>query len=88
MNISLPPELEAYVAGKVASGLYGSQSEVIREGLRLLIERDRLNDLRLEQLRSEISRGVEEAQRGELVRGEVVRKEIRAASREKRRRAG
>ena len=36
MNISLTPELEQYVNGRVQSGLYHSASEVIREGLRLL----------------------------------------------------
>lgn len=36
MNVSLTPELEKFVQGKVESGLYHSASEVIREGLRLL----------------------------------------------------
>jgi antitoxin ParD1/3/4 len=66
----------------------GSQSEVVREGLRLWIERDRLNEVRLEQMRSEIARGVEEARRDELVAVDVVRKDIKSASREKRCRAG
>ena len=38
MNISLTPELEELIHQKVASGLYHSASEVIREGLRLLKE--------------------------------------------------
>ncbi len=41
MNISLTPELEAFVQKQVESGLCHSQSEVIREGLRLL---KRFND--------------------------------------------
>jgi antitoxin ParD1/3/4 len=41
MNISLTPELEAFVQAQVESGLYHSQSEVIRDGLRLL---KRFND--------------------------------------------
>ncbi len=40
MNVSLTPELEKLVQDKVASGLYQTASEVIREGLRLLKERD------------------------------------------------
>ena len=42
MNISLSPELERFVHRKVATGLYASASEVVREALRLLQERDRL----------------------------------------------
>ncbi len=45
MNISLTPELEELVNEKVKSGQYQSASEVIGVGLRLLEERDRLNQL-------------------------------------------
>jgi uncharacterized protein len=40
MNVSLTAELERYVRRKVATGLYNNASEVIREALRLLIERE------------------------------------------------
>lgn len=36
MNVSLTPELERFVAEKVASGRYRSASEVVRAALRLL----------------------------------------------------
>ena len=36
MNVNLTPQLEEMVRRKVASGLYNSASEVIREALRLL----------------------------------------------------
>ena len=42
MNVSLTPELEQYVQEKVSSGMYYSASEVIREGLRLLKEKEQL----------------------------------------------
>ena len=41
MNVSLTPELEALVQEKVATGRYASASEVVREALRLLEQRDR-----------------------------------------------
>ena len=65
MNISLTPELERLVQEKVASGLYNSASEVIRESLRLLHERDRIRDIRLEELRKEIQKGINQLERGE-----------------------
>ena len=59
MNVSLTPQLEDLIKKKVESGLYGSASEVIREALRLLDERDRLHTMRLEQLRAEIKKGLD-----------------------------
>lgn len=65
MNISLTPELERLVAAKVKSGLYHTASEVVREGLRLLEERDRLYRIRLEELRREVKKGLDQLDRGE-----------------------
>ena len=41
MNVSLTPKLEDFVRRNVESGLYGSASEVVREALRLLGEKDK-----------------------------------------------
>jgi antitoxin ParD1/3/4 len=66
MNISLTPELEDYVTQKVESGLYQTASEVIREALRMLREREELRGKRLEDLRREIAVGLEQANQGKL----------------------
>jgi antitoxin ParD1/3/4 len=87
MNVRLTPELESYVAEKVESGFYSSQSEVIREGLRLLRERDRLTEARLADLRGEVATGMEQARRGELVPGDEVFARLRRRSRERRARS-
>lgn len=41
MSITLPIEMAALVKAKVAAGEYASESEVIRDGLRVLLARDR-----------------------------------------------
>jgi antitoxin ParD1/3/4 len=76
MNVSLTPELEQLVHEKVKSGRYLSASEVVREGLRLLEDRDQLYKARLAELQKEITIGVEEADRDELVDSEIVMQEI------------
>lgn len=40
LSITLPNEMAAQVSARVASGEYASESEVIRDGLRALRERD------------------------------------------------
>jgi antitoxin ParD1/3/4 len=65
MNVSLTPELEKLVRQKVDSGLYLSASEVVREALRLLEERDRMRALKSEEIRKEIQVGIDQAERGE-----------------------
>ncbi len=77
MQITLTPEFEQLVARKVQSGQYPSATEVIHEGLRLLEEQDRLQEMRRDDLRREITRGVEQADRGELVPSETVFQTLR-----------
>ena len=44
LSITLPNEMADAVKEKVASGEYASESEVIRDGLRVLLARDRVVD--------------------------------------------
>ncbi|HEX7181609.1 MAG TPA: type II toxin-antitoxin system ParD family antitoxin [Thermoanaerobaculia bacterium] len=71
-KISLPPDLEDFVASRVASGRYASEGEVVREGLRLLAERERAQGASGDTLRDAIAVGLEQARRGELIDGEEV----------------
>jgi antitoxin ParD1/3/4 len=61
MNVSLTPELERFVQEKVESGLYQTASEVVREALRLLNERDQARS----QLRADVHAGFDQLARGE-----------------------
>ena len=59
MNVSLTPNLEKFICEKVKSGMYHSASEVIRDGLRLLIEKETLQAHRLKSLNKDIEIGLE-----------------------------
>ena len=67
MNVSLTRELQALVEKKVRSGLYQSASEVVREALRLLQQRDQDRQLRLDELRKAVRAGVQQADRGQVI---------------------
>ncbi|MBO5434861.1 type II toxin-antitoxin system ParD family antitoxin [bacterium] len=60
MNVSLTPALEKFVQDKVASGLYNSVSEVIREALRLLISQESVSKERLVMLNQDIKQGLDD----------------------------
>jgi antitoxin ParD1/3/4 len=62
MNVSLTPQLEALVNAKVKNGMYQTASEVIREGLRLLKERDEQR-----RLREDVQFGFDEIARGHYI---------------------
>ena len=49
---------EAFIKAQIQRGRYASASEVIRDGLRALEEREALRALKLDALRAEIERGV------------------------------
>ena len=76
MNISLTLELEEFVESRVKSGHYQTTSEVMRAGLRLLIEQEEFREARLEELRTQIRIGLEQLDRGEGVSAEEVREEL------------
>ena len=59
MNVNLTPQLDELVRAKVDSGMYSSASEVVREALRLMQERDSLQQAKLEELRREVRRGLD-----------------------------
>jgi len=84
MNVSLTPELEQYVNGKVQSGMYHTASEVIREGLRLLKEREELHQQKLAELRREIQIGIDQADRGQVSPfNEAALEDVQARGRER-----
>ena len=88
MNVNLGTVFDKFIAELLQSGMYQSQSEVVREGLRLLKEREELKNLRLAELRRKIAAGSEQADRGEFVDGDETFAEIRRRSAKRKRAKG
>ncbi len=74
MNINLTPQLEEMVRAKVASGLYNSASEVMREALRLMEREDKIREATLAQLRQDIQDGLKSGPAGELDAEKIKRR--------------
>lgn len=68
ISADLGPNLEAVVEDLVKNGRYGSKSEVLREGVRLIQERE----ARLAALDASIRRGLADADAGRTAPAEEV----------------
>ncbi|CAH1041876.1 type II toxin-antitoxin system ParD family antitoxin [Halomonas sp. TD01] len=62
-SLSLGEHWEVFIRNEVASGRYGSASEVVRDALRAMEERKS----KLEALRAHLAQGAEQARAGEFV---------------------
>ena len=77
MNISLSPDSDAIVEARVASGLYGSATEVVEEALRLIEERDEDWECRRARFEAELNRRLDSLDRGEGLTLEQVKEHFR-----------
>ncbi len=64
-SITLPNEMAEAVRAKVAAGEYATESEVIRDGLRLLAEQDEARQQRLKDVQAKVKPGLDQLDRGE-----------------------
>lgn len=71
MNVSLTPELETLIHDKVSNGRYTSASEVVREALRLMEERDQIQELYKASMREKIATGMASLRAGQGTDGEA-----------------
>lgn len=84
MNVFLTPELEKFVAAKVESGLYHSASEVVREALRLLEDRDQAKAERHAEFNQEPGCRLESLDQGHYAEPEAVRARLKRKSASRR----
>ncbi len=71
-NVVLTDRHEKLIAELVASGRYQNASEILRDGLRLVEERDRREAVKLQALREAAQAGMDSIERGDFVAFESV----------------
>ena len=84
VNISITPEIDAFLQSRVDSGRYQTTSEVVREALRLLERQEQERDEAFHQLKARLEKGAAQAERGELLDGDQVFDELREMIEERR----
>ncbi|SPF34733.1 conserved hypothetical protein [Candidatus Sulfopaludibacter sp. SbA4] len=85
VNISLTPELDAFLQSRVKSGRYQTTSEVVREALRRFQRQENEQDEEFRRLKARLRRGAAQADRGDLLDGDEVFAELRELIEERRR---
>ncbi len=66
-NVNLSEHFDEFIAGRITAGRFSNASEVVREGLRLLEQREREDEAKLEWLRAAAKEGFDQLDRGEGV---------------------
>lgn len=85
VNVSITPELDAFLQSCVKSGRYQTTSDVVREALRLLERQEQDREQSVHLLKAKLERGAAQAERGELLDGGEVFEELREMIEERRR---
>lgn len=92
MNVSLGVQWEQFVNEKVKSGRYQTASEVLRDGLRLLEQREkalrRMSPQTKDELEEMLEMAIKELDAGRGVSGDVALKDLRQRAAARRRNRG
>ena len=64
-NVNLTEHLDRFIEAGISSGRFSNASEVVREGLRLLEQREQEDQAKLEWLRAAAKEGFDQLDRGE-----------------------
>lgn len=87
MNVSLGNKWERFVDAKVKSGDFQTASEVLREGLRLLEEKEllkRISVYSINELKDKLLEGIASLDRGEGIDGEKAFDHLRQRIKERK----
>jgi antitoxin ParD1/3/4 len=71
-NVNLTEHFDRFIETRVTSGQFSNASEVVREGLRMLEQRDREDKAKLQWLRAAAKEGFNSIDRGEGLEFETV----------------
>jgi Arc/MetJ-type ribon-helix-helix transcriptional regulator len=78
MQLNVPPDLEALVKKRLATGAFANAEEVIRRALEAQDAEESWTEEERLALSAHIDEGFLQAQRGELIEGDQARREIQA----------
>jgi antitoxin ParD1/3/4 len=81
-SYSIGKHFEGFIQGLLESGRYSTASEVMRDGLRMIEEREQRRNAKLEALRAEIQMGFDSGPAEEVDPGEWI-KSIKARGRQR-----
>jgi antitoxin ParD1/3/4 len=71
-NVNLTEHFDRFIETRITSGRFSNASEVVREGLRLLEQREREDKAKLEWLRGAAKEGFDQLDRGEGIEFESM----------------
>ena len=66
-NVNLTEHFDRFIEAGITSGRFSNASEVVREGLRLLEQREQEDEAKLEWLRAAAKEGFDAIERGDYV---------------------
>jgi antitoxin ParD1/3/4 len=58
-SVALGSHFEEFVKSQIAAGRYNNASEVVRDGLRLLEDKEELRRIKLDRLRADLQEGLD-----------------------------
>ena len=77
MKVTLPPELEQFIAEQLKSGCYRSADDVVAQSLGMLRAQEEFVTAHTAELREKVNEGMESMRRGELVDGPAAIQSLR-----------